>query len=130
MGFNKSNFVGRATTYDSAGNITTPGSNYSIIQFYAPERSFDLQLEMNAAAELAAMVSGFVIGLTTSVVPIVRIDDYGLKLLVTTTITAVVWLTVLLLTPPEAPDVLERFVRQVRPPGPGWRTFLSRLEDT
>ncbi len=47
---NSSNFVGRATTYDSAGNITTPGSNYSIIQFYAPERSFDLQLEMNAAA--------------------------------------------------------------------------------
>ena len=32
-------------------------------------------------AELAAMVCGFFIGFTTSVIPIIRIDDYGLRLL-------------------------------------------------
>ena len=31
---------------------------------------------INAAAELASMVCGFVIGMTTSVVPIFLIDDY------------------------------------------------------
>ncbi len=76
---------------------------------------------INAAAELAAMVCGFVIGLTTSLVPIFQIDDYGLKLTVTTFLTAVVWLLVLVVTPPESEEVLEKFVRQVRPPGPGWR---------
>ncbi len=82
---------------------------------------------VNAATELAAMVCGFVVGLTTSVVPLVRIDDYGLKLIFTTSFTAVVWLIVLVMTPPESPEVLARFVHQVRPPGPGWRIWRKRL---
>ena len=43
---------------------------------------------------MPAMVCGFVVGFTTSVIPIVRIDDYGLKLIVTTVCTGVVWLIV------------------------------------
>ena len=82
---------------------------------------------INAAAELAAMVSGFLIGFTTSVIPIVRIDDYGLKLFVTTVFTAIVWLIVLLFTPSESQDVLERFVLKVRPPGPGWRILREKV---
>ena len=82
---------------------------------------------INAAAELAAMVCGFLVGLTTSLIPIVRIDDYGLKLLVTTLITGTVWLIVLAITPPESSDVLHTFVRKVRPPGPGWRTLRKEL---
>ncbi len=82
---------------------------------------------INAATELVAMVCGFVIGLTTSVIPIFRIEDYGVKLMVTTISTAVIWLVVLALTPPEDPDVLERFVLKVRPPGPGWKTLRERL---
>ncbi|WP_320666933.1 sodium:solute symporter family protein [Prochlorococcus sp. MIT 1307] len=82
---------------------------------------------INAAAELAAMVCGFFIGVTTSVIPIIRIDDYGLKLLVTTVLTGVVWLFVLALTPSESQEVLERFVMRVRPPGPGWRALRVRL---
>lgn len=82
---------------------------------------------INAAAELAAMVCGFVVGFTTSVVPIFRIDDYGLKLLVTTAITGVVWVIVLLLTPPESEEVLERFVRQVKPSGPGWQALRQKF---
>lgn len=82
---------------------------------------------INAAAELAAMVCGFVVGLCTSVVPLVQIPDYGTRLMMTTAITAAVWVVVMLVTPPESPEVLEHFVHQVKPPGPGWRRWRSRL---
>ncbi len=81
---------------------------------------------VNAAAELAAMLCGFVIGLVTSVLPLVRIDDYGIRLAVITGVSAVVWLVVMLITPPESDAVLEAFVRQVRPPGPGWALWRRR----
>ena len=85
---------------------------------------------INAAAELAAMVCGFVVGLCTSVVPLVTIPDYGTRLMITTAITAVVWVVVMLVTPPESPQVLERFVNQVQPPGPGWSRLRQRLDIT
>ncbi len=81
---------------------------------------------INAAAELAAMLGGFLVGFSTSVVPLLRIDDYGQRLLVTTAITAVVWIVAMLATPPESAEVLENFVRQVRPSGPGWRDWRRR----
>ena len=83
---------------------------------------------INAAAELAAMVCGFVVGLVTSVVPLLQITDYGERLMITTALTAMVWITVMLLTPPESPAVLEHFVQTVRPPGPGWSRWRRRLE--
>ncbi len=82
---------------------------------------------INAAAELAAMVCGFLIGFSTSVVPILQIEDYGLKLLFTTISTGVVWLTVLAVTPPESQEVLKDFVLKVRPPGPGWRNLRKKF---
>ena len=82
---------------------------------------------INAAAELAAMVCGFVVGLCTSVVPLLVIPDYGMRLMVTTGITAVVWIVVMLMTPPESEAVMETFVRQVQPPGPGWRRWRERF---
>ena len=50
--------------------------------------------------------------------------------MVTTGLTAVVWITVMLLTPPESPAVLERFVLKVRPPGPGWSRWRRGLDAT
>ena len=93
---------------------------------------------INASAELAAMVCGFVVGLSTSgkldpllgrlvVVPPLFIADYGIRLMVTTGITAVVWILVMLATPPESTEVLDRFVQQVQPPGPGWSRWRDRL---
>lgn len=82
---------------------------------------------INAAAELTAMVCGFVVGLCTSVVPLLVIPDYGMRLMVTTGITAVVWIVVRLITPPESEAVMETFVRQVQPPGPGWRRWRERF---
>ena len=83
---------------------------------------------VNAAAELAAMLCGFVVGLFTSVLPLLRIDDFGIRLAVITLSSALVWLAVMLATPPESDDVLERFVRQVQPPGPGWQRWRQRLQ--
>jgi Na+/proline symporter len=81
---------------------------------------------INAAAELAAMLAGFLVGFSTSVVPLLRIADYGNRLLVTTLLTAVVWILVMLATPPESGAVLDNFVRQVQPAGPGWRGWRQR----
>ena len=85
---------------------------------------------VNAAAELAAMLCGFAVGLVTSLLPLVRIEDYGLRLMVITAASALVWLTVMWRTPPESDAVLERFVRQVRPPGPGWALLRQRYQVT
>ena len=82
---------------------------------------------VNAAAELSAMLCGFFIGVFTSVVPLVRIEDYGVRIAVITGLSAVVWLAVMLSTPPESDAVLERFVRTVRPPGPGWSRLRQRF---
>jgi Na+/proline symporter len=76
---------------------------------------------INAWAELASMLAGFFIGLSTTVVPVLRIADFGLRLLVITGITTLIWVTVMLLTPPESEATLRDFYRRVRPGGPGWR---------
>ncbi|MDJ1169659.1 Na+:solute symporter [Roseofilum sp. BLCC_M154] len=81
---------------------------------------------INAAAELASMVGGFVVGLTTSVVPVLTIEDFGLRLLVTAGISGVCWGAAMLLTPPESDRTLDEFYRLVRPGGPGWRKVRSR----
>lgn len=83
---------------------------------------------VNAAAELSAMLCGFFVGLLTSVIPVIRIDDYGLRLAAITGVSCVVWLVVMLATPPESDDVLERFVRTVRPPGPGWALLREKFD--
>jgi Na+/proline symporter len=89
---------------------------------------------VNAAAELAAMLTGFVIGLLTSVVPVLRIEDFGWRLMVTSLLTAVIWLTVMFLAPPESDATLDAFYSKIRPGGPGWqrqqqRTGLPPLQD-
>ncbi|MGB3295902.1 MAG: sodium:solute symporter family protein [Phormidesmis sp.] len=89
---------------------------------------------INAAAELAAMITGFVIGVFTSVIPglvargvlpenmpILSFDSAGEQLLIITGITTVVWVLVMLVTPPESEETLNSFYRRVRPGGPGWK---------
>ena len=98
---------------------------------------------INAAAELAAMVVGFSMGLLTSLSPDEKIiyalpefqplidvlvflqekvlSDFGLRLLVISGVTTVTWLIVMFLTSPESDQTLDDFYRRVRPGGPGWR---------
>ncbi len=92
---------------------------------------------INAWAELAAMLAGFVVGLLTSIdnpIYTLRIDDFGLRLLVTAAITLAVWVPVMRLTKPEDDETLDAFYRRVRPGGPGWerqraRTGLAPAQD-
>lgn len=81
---------------------------------------------INAWAELSAMVAGFVVGLLTTVVPVLTVGDFGLRLLLITGLTALVWITVMYLTPPESPETLDRFYRLARPGGPGWARQRAR----
>ena len=73
------------------------------------------------------MLSGFFIGLITSVAPYLTIEDFGKRLLFTTSITAVIWLLTLFFTEPESDETLNKFVMQVKPPGPGWKKIRNSL---
>jgi solute:Na+ symporter, SSS family len=89
---------------------------------------------INAVAELSAMLGGFVVGFLTSVVPVLKIEEFGIRLLVTSAITTVFWITAMLLSPPETDETLDRFYTKIRPGGPGWqrqqqRTGLQPLQN-
>jgi len=77
---------------------------------------------INAAAELAAMVMGFIIGLV-SMIPDLNLfpADFGLRLMMISGLTAIIWITVMYLTPPESEETLTSFYLRVRPAGLGWR---------
>jgi Na+/proline symporter len=84
---------------------------------------------INAWAELAAMLAGFIVGLLTSIdmgAFSLRIDDFGLRLMVTAAITLVVWVPIMLLTKPESDEKLDAFYYRVRPGGPGWKRQRER----
>lgn len=83
---------------------------------------------INAAAELAAMLAGFVIGLFTSLFPELfstLLADFGWRLLFISGVTAIIWIVVMLITPPESEETLEAFYRRVRPSGWGWRKYAA-----
>ncbi len=89
---------------------------------------------INAASELAAIVGGFIIGTLTSVAPGFLIEDFGARLLVITLATSFIWISTLLLTPPESDETLDSFYAKIRPGGPGWgrqrqRTGLRPLQN-
>jgi hypothetical protein len=75
------------------------------------------------------MLAGFIVGFLTSVNnPIynLRIDDFGIRLMVTTGISMAVWIPAMLLTKPETDERLDTFYRRVRPGGPGWKRQRER----
>ena len=82
---------------------------------------------INALVELSAMLSGFLIGLVTSVSPYFVIEDFGKRLFVTTLFTALIWLLTLLFSKPESEETLNKFVLKVKPPGPGWKKIRTKL---
>jgi hypothetical protein len=77
---------------------------------------------INATAELAAMVAGFIIGLS-SVIPNLNLfpSDFGYRLMIISGLTAIIWITAMYLTPPESEETLNKFYLRVRPAGIGWR---------
>ena len=83
---------------------------------------------INAAAELAAMLGGFIIGLITSINPEFNqlFPDFGYRLLFISGTTALLWITVMYLTPPESDATLDEFYRRVQPGGIGWQRQRER----
>lgn len=87
---------------------------------------------VNAWAEIAAMATAVVIAFL-SLLPAYGGLTFGARLAITAFGTMAVWVPVMLLTPPEASEVLEGFYRRVRPGG-AWgpqreATGLAPLDD-
>ena len=89
---------------------------------------------VNAAAELTAIIASFFVGMTTSLVPALKIEDFGLRIMFITITVTVLWVLAMLLTPRETDQTLDEFYRRSRPGGPGWvvqrkRTGLPPAQD-
>ncbi|HLT48522.1 MAG TPA: sodium:solute symporter family protein [Rubricoccaceae bacterium] len=80
---------------------------------------------INAWAELAAMLGGFLAGIFVELnvfgIAWIGTLDFGGRLFLIVSVVTVLWVAVNLLTRPEPEAVLEAFYRKVRPGGPGWR---------
>ncbi|MEM9949549.1 MAG: sodium:solute symporter family protein [Cyanobacteria bacterium P01_D01_bin.36] len=81
---------------------------------------------INAVAELTAVISGVFFGVLTSIVPGFVIADFGPRLIAISFATTLMWVTALLLSPPESNEVLDCFYAKVRPGGPGWKAQRQR----
>jgi solute:Na+ symporter, SSS family len=86
---------------------------------------------VNAWSEISAMAASFITSLVLARYGY-NLDDlsrptYAVTMLITVLVTTVVWLGVTFATRPESDATLDRFYRQVRPGGPGWRQVAARL---
>jgi len=86
---------------------------------------------VNAWSEISAMVASFVTSMILAQFGFDLLDlsrpAYAQTMLITVLVTTAVWLTVTFATGPEADATLDRFYRQVRPGGAGWRPVSRRL---
>jgi Na+/proline symporter len=82
---------------------------------------------MNIWGEVAGFLGGFPLAYVVWFTLGFKDEPYWQAFLVLFSVGAVVVLTVTLLTPPEKPDVLKAFYRQVRPPG-AWGPIARAVE--
>jgi SSS family solute:Na+ symporter len=80
---------------------------------------------VNAWAEIAAMGAGLLLAIATYL-PAFSGLTFGQRLLITALGSLAVWMPVMLLTPPERPEVLDRFYVRVRPGG-AWGPVRARV---
>jgi Na+/proline symporter len=86
---------------------------------------------INAWSEISAMAASFVMSVALQWADLdsgnTSRPDYAIAMLLTVGVSTAVWLTVTFLTQPESTETLDRFYRQVRPGGAGWREVARRL---
>jgi solute:Na+ symporter, SSS family len=92
---------------------------------------------INAWSEISAMIASFVTSLAvlgymgSALVPSVAAgggpEADAWVMIITVTVTTVVWLVVTFATQPEPDAVLEAFYKRVRPGGPGWLRVSTKL---
>lgn len=80
---------------------------------------------VNAWAEIAAMGAGLLLAIATYL-PAFGGLTFGQRLLITGFGSLAIWAPVMLLTPPERPEVLDRFYARVRPAG-AWGPVRARV---
>jgi SSS family solute:Na+ symporter len=83
---------------------------------------------VNAWTEWTALVAGTGIAILLTAVPGLAALSFGTKLALTAFGALALWLPVMLLTPPERPEVLDAFYRRARPGGPGWAPVRARVD--
>jgi Na+/proline symporter len=81
---------------------------------------------INAWAEISAMLSGLALALLTFVPPFDQLT-FGWRLVLTGFGSMLVWVPAMLLTKPEAPEVLDGFYARVRPAG-AWGPVRARVQ--
>ncbi|MCQ2251464.1 MAG: Na+:solute symporter [Bacteroidales bacterium] len=89
---------------------------------------------INAATEISAMVSAFVM----SIIMVFAVPDGCLansvldhsttRLLITVTVVTIIWLATVYITKPENPETLRQFYALTRPGGPGWKKVVADPE--
>ncbi len=86
---------------------------------------------INAWSEIAAMTTALAVTVGLKIARPFPEDDpllYAKSMLVTVTVTTIVWLLVTWLTPAEPEAKLREFYERVRPGGPGWAALARRLD--
>jgi hypothetical protein len=87
---------------------------------------------INAWSEVSAMISGFVVSLAMQTSFGLDRDqprDFAWIMIVTVSITTMVWLAVTFLTRPESRDTLVAFYRRTHPSRAGWRPIAKLAPD-
>ncbi|HEY6392593.1 MAG TPA: sodium:solute symporter family protein [Bryobacteraceae bacterium] len=87
---------------------------------------------INAWSEVSAMISGFVVSVLLQTMWGLDTDkpvDFAWIMIVTVTITTIVWLAVTFLTQPESKETLIAFYRRTHPSEAGWRPIAKLAPD-
>jgi Na+/proline symporter len=87
---------------------------------------------INAWSEVSAMIAAFITSLTLQGVLHMDSDDprsFAWIMIITVSVTTVVWLAATFLTPPEPREVLVAFYRRTRPSLAGWKPIAALAPD-
>jgi Na+/proline symporter len=87
---------------------------------------------INAWSEVSAMISGFVVSVLMQTAAGLDTDkpvDFAWIMIVTVSVTTVVWLAVTFLTKPESKETLVAFYRRTHPSAAGWRPIANLAPD-
>jgi SSS family solute:Na+ symporter len=87
---------------------------------------------INAWSEVSAMISGFVVSVALQTMWGLDTDkpvDFAWIMIITVTITTIVWLTVTFLTKPESKETLIAFYLRTHPSEAGWRPIAKLAPD-
>lgn len=75
---------------------------------------------INAWSEITAMIAA---AAGSFLAPAIGYEGFADKMIFTTILATISWVSVTFMTAPESDKTLQKFFDQVRPGGPGWKTI-------